>query len=323
MNLKVDNGVLVYRKFGRDVKLPITNMTEKIYDNNSESVAITTTLNSKSRIFTFLLSEISRPVFSNFNDMKLWFDINVDLIEYAGYITIADVPTDVNQLSDADGEKVPAGGTTGQVLKKVSDDDGDTDWENDDTGDVTSVNGETGDVVLTTGDIAEDADANYVTDAQLAALHPQETATTIGALIGGSDDATPNDTDFVATSLTAGGILKKITWTNVKAFLKTYFDTLYATTAGYLKLDQTTPQTITNDQPIQDTLTASEIVATTAAKKLQTLTVATYPSLTELSYVKGVTSPIQAQIDDLSSNIDGGNPESIYLIAQVIDGGTP
>lgn len=53
-----------------------------------------------------------------------------------------------------------------------------------------------------------------------------ETATTIGALINGSAAATPNDTDFVATA-ESGGLLKKITWTNVKAFLKTYFDTLY------------------------------------------------------------------------------------------------
>jgi hypothetical protein len=33
-------------------------------------------------------------------------------------------------------------------------------------------------------------------------------------------------------------------------------------------------------------LVASQIVATDANKKLQTLAVATYPSLTELSYVK-------------------------------------
>jgi len=95
------------------------------------------------------------------------------------------------------------------------------------------------------------ADDNYVTDAQLVVIGntsgtntgdsatPAETATTIGALIGGAGDATPNDTDFVATSLTAAGILKKITWTNVKAFLKTYFDTLYARVLSgtdYIKL---------------------------------------------------------------------------------------
>jgi len=44
-------------------------------------------------------------------------------------------------------------------------------------------------------------------------------------------------------------------------------------------------------------LTASEIVATNADKELQSLAVATYPSLTELSYVKGLSSAVQTQID--------------------------
>lgn len=44
-------------------------------------------------------------------------------------------------------------------------------------------------------------------------------------------------------------------------------------------------------------LTASEIVATNADKDLVSLAVATYPSLTELSYVKGLTSAVQTQIN--------------------------
>jgi hypothetical protein len=62
-----------------------------------------------------------------------------------------------------------------------------------------------------------------------------------------------------------------------------------------LKLDQSTPQTITGGEPIHNTLTASELVATDGSKKLSSLAVATYPSLTELSYVKGVSSAIQTQ----------------------------
>lgn len=50
-------------------------------------------------------------------------------------------------------------------------------------------------------------------------------------------------------------------------------------------------------------LTASEILGTDGSKNLISLAVATYPSLTELSYVKGATSSIQAQINAIISGI--------------------
>ena len=50
-------------------------------------------------------------------------------------------------------------------------------------------------------------------------------ASGIGSIINGSSPATPNDSDVVATA--ESSVLKKITWTNVKAFLKTYFDGIY------------------------------------------------------------------------------------------------
>jgi hypothetical protein len=84
----------------------------------------------------------------------------------------------------------------------------------------------------TTADINDSLNRRYVTDAQLTVIgntsgtnSGNETTSTIGSLINGSTAAVPNDTDLVATA--DASVLKKITWTNVKAFLKTYFDTLY------------------------------------------------------------------------------------------------
>jgi hypothetical protein len=58
----------------------------------------------------------------------------------------------------------------------------------------------------------------------------------------------------------------------------------------------TTDDTLSTGILNATSLTASEIVGTNADKDLVSLAVATYPSLTELSYVKGLSSAVQTQI---------------------------
>jgi hypothetical protein len=66
---------------------------------------------------------------------------------------------------------------------------------------------------------------------QQALKRKPQTADTIGAIIWGADDKpVPIDADLLGLSdSAAGGVLKKLTWANAKATLKTYFDTLYDT----------------------------------------------------------------------------------------------
>jgi len=199
---------------------------------------------------------------------------------------------------------------------------------------------------------------------------------TIGAAINGAASATPNDTDLVMSVDTS--VAKKNTWTQIKSFLKTYFDTLFVkkgtitnntilkgsgtdtATDSSITDDGTTVTILTNEYQILsdnttyqseingysdnlgsevnigilspsgysginisnvntqiyrndtnpiilsasnvrvDNLTPSQIVATDASKNLQSLDVATYPDLTELSYVKGATSALQTQLNNKS-----------------------
>ena len=66
-----------------------------------------------------------------------------------------------------------------------------------------------------------------------------ETATTIGTLINGAGEKeTPIDADMVGLmDSEASNVIKKLSWSNIKATLKTYFDTLYALTSHSHAID--------------------------------------------------------------------------------------
>lgn len=96
----------------------------------------------------------------------------------------------------------------------------------------------TGGSDATTADIADSTDKRYITDVQQTLLgntsginSGNETTTTIGALINGATTkTTPVDVDQVGLmDSAASNVLKKLSWASIKATLKTYFDTLYAT----------------------------------------------------------------------------------------------
>lgn len=138
--------------------------------------------------------------------------------------------------------------------------------------------------VLTTANIASATNYRYVTDAQLAVLNNTsgtnsgpETVGSIGALIvGATAKTTPIDADVVGFGDTeASNVLKKATWTNIKAFLKTYFDTLYiavgakAAASGVASLNAST-KVVEDPANATSTATASKIPIADGSGKLDT-----------------------------------------------------
>ena len=89
--------------------------------------------------------------------------------------------------------------------------------------------------------------------------------------------------------------------TNVPATtsMKTYTDTADALKAPLA--NPTFTGIVTSPTFLGSGLTASEIVATDGSKQLQSLAVATYPSLAELAFVKGGSSNFQTQINAITA----------------------
>lgn len=104
------------------------------------------------------------------------------------------------------------------------------------TSDVTSVNSKTGAVVLDPDDLDDTATTNkFITQTELDKLSGIEAsadvtdAGNVGSTIhGATAKTTPVDADELGLiDSAASNVLKKLTWSNVKATLKTYFDSLY------------------------------------------------------------------------------------------------
>lgn len=133
-----------------------------------------------------------------------------------------------------------------------------------------------------------DTPSSYASQAlKIVRVNAGETALEFATLTGGGDALTSNPlSQFAATtSLQLKGVMSDETGSGALVFADT--PTLVTPDIG-----EATGTGLTLSG-----LTASTILSTNGSKKLTSLDTATYPSLTELAYVKGVTSAIQTQLN--------------------------
>ncbi len=183
-----------------------------------------------------------------------------------------------------------ANGSAGQVLTSGGTTVAPT-WTTGGVGDVvkvgTPVNNQVG---VWTGDGTLEGDAALTYDATTDTL---TSVTFAGNLTGNASGTAATVTGAAQTAITSVGTLTALQVDNLNLNGNTIIS---SDTNGNINL---TPNgsglnVLANAQITG--LTASEIVITDASKNLASAAVATYPSLTELTYVKGVTSAIQTQL---------------------------
>lgn len=101
----------------------------------------------------------------------------------------------------------------------------------------------------------QNLDQDYVLDMEI-------TDTQIGLIINGATDyPTPLDADKIGIWDTLNSLFKALTWANLKATLKTYFDTLYAPIGGIKRIIRYTTTTGAVTGTSANTLCASYLVS--------------------------------------------------------------
>lgn len=125
----------------------------------------------------------------------------------------------------------------------------------------TSTHGVAG-AIADVADIAIDANLSVAAQAAVTASHTQDTDTDLGAL--GTKDPAIDADKLIYRDSTAADVLVTSTWTQIKAFLKTYFDGLYrGATADHTHAStgaQGGPLTLPQvNEPVAMTTTATEL----------------------------------------------------------------
>jgi predicted heme/steroid binding protein len=183
-----------------------------------------------------------------------------------------------------------------------------TAWQQvDNTDAVVSVNGFTGAVSLTTDNIPEGTTNQYYLNSRARAAlsfvagSGAYNSTTGVITIPTNNNQITNGANYITLASLSG--TAPIVYSNTTGAISI----TQAGTASNGYLSSTDWNTFNNKQsaltnPVTGTGTANEITYWTGTSTIGSLSTATYPSLTELSYVKGVTSAIQTQVNSKAPN---------------------
>jgi len=182
---------------------------------------------------------------------------------------------------------------------------------------VTSFNTRTGAVTLTSGDVTTALGFNPVTDARTLSINgvtydlTANRSWTVGVNPSAREIqtyiATASQTTFTVTGGYTVGLVDvfingvRLTSSDYTATNGTTVVLTVGTMAGNIVDIIKYTSGIVNS--ISGTGTTNELAYFTASTTISSLTTATYPSLTELSYVKGVTSSIQTQLNGKQSTL--------------------